>query len=99
MSTRRRVLKDGLGLAAVPFLLRRRKTNRAMTLRWSGHTWHVRSGGLGDPGPNRFNSSLVTVDDFGRLHMHIAKLGLTWQCSEIHLERALGFGTYTFTVL
>lgn len=69
------------------------------TINWSGRTWQVRNTGLSDPGPNRFARSLVTVDASGHLHLKIAKTRHVWQCSEIHHEHALGFGTYKFRVL
>ncbi|GBG89366.1 hypothetical protein CBR_g49076 [Chara braunii] len=69
-------------------------------LSFSGRLWHRRtSAGEEEPGPNRWDGSLATVDEQGKLHLTIsrnAKGG--WSCAEVLLPSSLGYGTYTVRV-
>lgn len=69
------------------------------TIEFSGFTWEVRDI-YGNPGPNEWSDSeeSVWVDDDGRLHLKIRKIGSTWHSAEISTVASLGYGTYTFTV-
>jgi hypothetical protein len=70
------------------------------TIHWSGHVWHVRSPSESSaPGPNSWSDSAssVTVDG-DRLRLAIVPDGERWRCAEVHLERALGYGTYEWVV-
>lgn len=66
---------------------------------FSGFKWRVKTsrGGVG-PGPNVFGAEGVEVDPHGRLHLAIQRVGNRWVCSEVILERSLGFGEYRFVV-
>ena len=73
----------------------------ARTLRFSGYIWNVKAGEARvGPGPNYFSGEPadVWVDKLGRLHLRIVKRGGRWYCSEVYSAKALGFGTYTFTL-
>jgi len=69
------------------------------TIQFSGLTWNVRSGG-GGPGPNLWSDSQsnVWVDSEGLLHLKIRKVGNTWYCSEVYLQKSFGYGEYRFYV-
>jgi hypothetical protein len=69
------------------------------TIRFSDHTWAVKSGDLAGPGPNYFSDSeeSVSVDTEG-LHLAIRKEGDRWYTAEVFLLGSLGYGTYRFTV-
>ena len=64
---------------------------------FGGHVWQVRDYN-GGPGPNRFSDKLVSIDSEGQLHLKIAKIGGIYHCSELYLEKPLGYGTYSFSV-
>ena len=69
------------------------------TIQFSGRTWHVKtSSGKVGPGPNLFSDSSqsVWVDQSGKLHLKIRKVGGRWYCSEVVLGENLGYGTYRF---
>lgn len=69
------------------------------TLSFAGRTWRVKGPGYYGPGPNSFSNSTsaVWVDESGRLHLTIAKVGSTWFSTEVALVEALGYGDYVFT--
>lgn len=69
------------------------------TIEFSGFTWEVRDR-YGRPGPNEWSDSeeSVWVDEDGRLHLKIRKVGSEWHSAELSTVAALGYGTYTFTV-
>lgn len=74
----------------------------AREIEFSGYQWLVRSsaGQLGGPGPNVFSGTpdFVKIDDEGKLHLFIRKIGTNWACSEVFLTQALGYGTYEIEV-
>ena len=69
------------------------------TLEFAAMTWQVHRG-FGGPGPNRFDDSndSVWVDEIGRLHMKIRKVGDAWFSSEVYTLSSLGYGTYGFQI-
>lgn len=72
------------------------------TIDFSGYTWEVKHyiRHTVGPGPNYWSSSRrnVRVDESGDLHLRIVENKGRWYSSEIWLDRALGYGTYEFTV-
>lgn len=76
------------------------KLNPAVrTLQFSGYEWTVKSSDRPvGPGPNYFSDSSenVTVDDQGRLHLHITRRDGRWYCAEVISTRSFGYGTYRF---
>jgi hypothetical protein len=70
------------------------------TIRWSGQVWQVRpSSESSAPGPNAWSDSTRNVAVSGdRLRLAIVREAGRWQCAEVHLERALGYGTYEWVV-
>jgi hypothetical protein len=70
------------------------------TVRWSGEDWHVRPRSERTaPGPNAWSDSAQSVAvDGDRLRLAILPDGDRWRCAEVHLERALGYGTYEWVV-
>ncbi|MBS3766352.1 hypothetical protein KGY71_07505 [Candidatus Bipolaricaulota bacterium] len=73
------------------------------TIVFSGYTWetkhHIRS--TMGPGPNYWSASgwNVRVDESGNLHLKIVENKGRWYASEVRLDKALGYGTYEFTVV
>ncbi|MCF7890360.1 hypothetical protein K9M78_03990 [Candidatus Bipolaricaulota bacterium] len=69
---------------------------------FSGYTWQVKHflHQTVGPGPNYWSSSgrNVRVDESGNLHLRIIENRCRWYSSEVWLDRALGYGTYEFTV-
>ena len=77
----------------------RNETENYRILSFSGYEWRVKkSTGLVGPGPNYFSDSPenVWVDSQGLLHLKIRNEGNVWKCSEVILQKNLGYGTYTF---
>lgn len=72
------------------------------TISFSNRNWTVKASGgaLWGPGPNNFSDDAknVWVDAEGKLHLAITNEGGVWQCAEVILESALGYGTYRFTL-
>ena len=71
--------------------------HRGKEIQWSGMTWFVKEAGhVQGPGPNYFSASddQVWVDEEGRLHLTIKKIGNRWYCSEVIAEKPLGYGLY-----
>ncbi len=71
------------------------------TVVFSGYTWDVKSTGwLMGPGPNLWSDDLsnVRVDESGALRLALTQEGDEWYCSEVSLQRSLGYGRYVFTV-
>jgi len=71
----------------------------ARTISWSGHEWVVKSSQEPfGPGPNLWSNSQesVRVDDAGRLHLKIRKIGDRWHAAEIYALKSLGYGKYIF---
>lgn len=70
-------------------------------IEFSGYRWKVSDsqGEFRSPGPNRFSSENVMLDAEGRLHLKIARQDDQWTCSEVLLEKPLGYGNYSFFVI
>lgn len=70
------------------------------TIVWCGATWDVKtSPSAVGPGPNLFDTSNVSVDASGNLHLKITKNASgTWTCAEIIGPATYGYGTYTFAL-
>jgi hypothetical protein len=70
-------------------------------VRFANYDWRVKvSTTPVGPGPNIFSDSAETlwIDSQGFLHLKIRSEGRTWKCSEVILQKSLGYGTYTFYV-
>ena len=69
------------------------------TIKFSGYTWNVRSGG-GNPGNNLWSNSVnsVSVDAKGQLHLKVREILGKWYSTEVFLSKSLGYGTYQFDV-
>ena len=69
------------------------------TIQFAGMTWDVRHA-AGGPGPNRFSDDArsVWVDDRGRLHLKIRRVGESWVCAEVSTQASLGYGEYRFQI-
>jgi hypothetical protein len=68
-------------------------------LHFSGYDWAVRTiradrGGMNNP----YDPDNVFTDAGGALHLGITKKDDVWNCSELHLTRSLGYGTYVLTM-
>ena len=68
-------------------------------IEFGGYPWRVRNapssrGGKSSP----YEPRNVSVDAQGALHLRISRAGKDWSCSEISLQRNLGYGTYSFVV-
>lgn len=72
-------------------------TNRIIN--FAGCKWIVKSGYWG-PGPNYFSDSeeSVWLDDQGRLHLKIRKIGDNWYCPEVYTQRFTGYGEHRFLI-
>lgn len=69
----------------------------ARTIEWAGVQWQVKSG-RGGPGPNLWSDSddSVWVDDDGRLHLALRRVGTRWLAAEVHSLDCTGYGTHRF---
>ena len=67
------------------------------TIRFSGYDWTVRSG-QGGPGPNHWDPKNVWLDSSGSLHLKITRHDGIWSCSEVTMQKRLGFGAYQFQI-
>jgi hypothetical protein len=78
-------------------LLRYRMTPAVIA--FSGYRWNVKeSSRRAGPGPNFFGSEGVEVDARRRLHLAILRKRTGWPCSEVVLDRSLGYGEYRFGI-
>jgi hypothetical protein len=68
------------------------------TLSFSGYDWEVRRESSDRGGANEYDPAHVWTDADGALHLKLARVGGVWKSAELHLTRALGYGTYAFTV-
>jgi hypothetical protein len=71
------------------------------TLRFSGHTWQVRSNAvLQGPGPNYFSDSRsnVWVDNSGRLHLRLTNVNGKWYAAAVISRKSFGYGRYLFAL-
>ena len=65
---------------------------------FSGYDWDVRDIPSDRGGPNDYDPANAWTDADGRLHLRLAKRDNRWTSAEVILSRALGYGTYAFTV-
>jgi hypothetical protein len=69
------------------------------TLTFAGYQWLVKNSTTGTgPGPNLFDVDGPYVDSSGHLHLRLFKSSAGWECSEVVLDKALGYGTYRWSV-
>lgn len=77
------------------------RTIRYTRVRFANCDWMVkRVSDLISPGPNYFSDDPenLWLDGTGQLHLKITKRSSQWYCSEIILDRTLGYGRYALTV-
>jgi hypothetical protein len=67
-------------------------------LAFSGYEWQVRQIASDRGGQNEYDPANAWTDAEGLLHLRLAKRGDRWTSAEVILTRALGYGTYAFTV-
>ena len=70
----------------------------AKVLSFSGYDWEVRAVPSDRGGPNEYDPANAWVDADGLLHLKLTQRGGRWTSAEVVLTRALGYGTYVFTV-
>ena len=68
------------------------------TIKFSGHTWVIKSANCKGPGSNNWNESNVHVDREGNLHLRINKFAEKWSCAEVFSEDNAQYGEYDFYV-
>lgn len=72
------------------------------SIRFAGLDWTVKIHETGQwgPGPNYFSGSEqdITIDSNGYLHMKIVQRNGKWFSTEVVSDKAMGYGTYTFTL-
>jgi hypothetical protein len=66
----------------------------AKTLRFAGHTWVVRSNGVGSPRNNTWCEDNAFVDVDGHLHLRLTISNGVWCAAEVISADSMGFGTY-----
>jgi len=70
------------------------------TIRFSNYLWKVKDYREYErgPGPNYWSDSPENVwaDEQGNLHLRITKQKGKWYCTEVYLDRFLGYGQYVF---
>ena len=70
----------------------------ARTVDFSGYRWTVRQIPSDRGGPNEYHPDNVRVDADGALHLSVTQRRGRWTSAEVSLSRALGYGTYAFSV-
>lgn len=69
------------------------------TIHFSGYDWSVRSAGSDRGGaPRSYDPENAWTDAKGFLHLKMDQRNGEWLCSEINLNRSLGYGSYRFVV-
>lgn len=69
------------------------------SIHFSGYEWRVRDAPSDRGGITySYDPRNAWTDANGALHLRIAKFSDQWTCAEVSLTRALGYGTYSFTV-
>jgi hypothetical protein len=68
------------------------------TIAFSGYDWQIVQVRIDRHGPNDGDARNVSVDSEGRLHLLLAQREGRWTSAMLSLTRALGYGTYIFTV-
>jgi len=90
-----------MNLLIATLLIMSPNTEQNTVLKFSDLDWSIkRSEAPVGPGPNLFGVAPrgAFVDEKGRLHLRIQKTAKGWDCSEVVLNKHLGYGTYTFVV-
>lgn len=88
---------NGRAILIVPLLLSLAGFVPAQThINWQGHTWKITNGGMAGVAPG--DSSNVSVDANGFLHLSIVKESGKWTAAELFTVDNLGFGTYQWVV-
>jgi hypothetical protein len=67
-------------------------------LAFSGYEWDVREIPSDRGGANDYDPANAWTDEEGLLHLKLAQRDGRWTSAEVVLTRALGYGTYVFTV-
>ena len=67
-------------------------------LAFSGYEWQVRQAPSDRGGQNDYDPANAWTDADGLLHLRLAHRDGGWTSAEVILTRALGYGTYAFTV-
>ena len=67
-------------------------------LPFSGYEWDVREIPSDRGGANDYDPANAWTDEEGLLHLKLAQRDGRWTSAEVVLTRALGYGTYVFTV-
>jgi hypothetical protein len=65
---------------------------------FSGYDWDVRFTPSDRGGANEYDPANAWVDAQGLMHLALVQRDGRWTSAEVILTRALGYGTYTFTV-
>jgi hypothetical protein len=68
------------------------------TVTFSGYDWHIVQTRIDRHGPNDCDARNVWVDADGHLHLLLTQRDGRWTSAALTLDRALGYGTYAFTV-
>lgn len=68
------------------------------TIGFSGYDWEIRQTSSDRGGSNLYDAANAWTDADGALHLKLARVGDDWRSAEVRLTRALGYGTYLFTV-
>jgi hypothetical protein len=71
---------------------------RPKVLTFSGYEWEVRDVPSDRGGANDYDPANAWTDSEGLLHLRLAQREGRWTSAEVVLTRALGYGTYRFTV-
>lgn len=68
-------------------------------LQFSGYDWSVRTIASDRGGTNNlYSGDNAWTDSSGALHMRITKKSGRWSCTQVDLNRSLGYGTYVIAV-
>lgn len=68
------------------------------TIEFSGFTFEVREG-FGAPANNFWREENVWVDELGRLHLKVRKVGNTWTCAELKTTEKFLYGKFSFEII
>ena len=69
-------------------------------IEFSGYGWDIiESPSRIGPGPNRFSSANVRLDERGRLLLSTRKDRSGWSCAEVFLDKSLSYGAYEVQIL
>lgn len=71
---------------------------RARTVSFSGYDWAVRQVPSDRGGFNHYSADNVRIAEDGAMHLSVSERHGIWTSAEVTLTRALGYGTYTFSL-